>query len=201
MVLLVRCRRPSVVSLFLLDPVHVLVWDCLTEQDNCKFGWWWSRYDNMYCVNLSSSITSAALSMGKWASVMCEAWGDNSSLRLLFEWSTFLHDAAAVNDKESAVGEVGLRVQHSKAARHLKFQCFQQTETAFPPRQSCLPAWSWDLLTPSSPSKPWGCQISQPQNDIVTRDGHADADRMPIRNMRRIYRAISDICRIMQISA
>ena len=26
-------------------------------------------------------------------------------------------------------------------------------------------------------------------------------DRMPIRNMRRIYRAISDICRIMQLSA
>ena len=28
---------------------------------------------------------------------------------------------------------------------------------------------------------------------IGTRDGYADADRMPIRNMRRIYRTISDI--------
>ena len=36
---------------------------------------------------------------------------------------------------------------------------------------------------------------------VHTRDGHADADRMPIQNMRRIYRAISDICRIMRISA
>ena len=34
---------------------------------------------------------------------------------------------------------------------------------------------------------------------IGARDGHADA--MPIQNMRRIYRAISDICRIMRISA
>ena len=29
--------------------------------------------------------------------------------------------------------------------------------------------------------------------DINTRDGHAETDRMPIRNMRPIYRAISDI--------
>ena len=36
---------------------------------------------------------------------------------------------------------------------------------------------------------------------VQTRDGNADADRMPIQNMRRIYRAISDICRIMRISA
>ena len=35
---------------------------------------------------------------------------------------------------------------------------------------------------------------------VQTRDGNADADRMPIQNMRRIYRAISDICRIMQIA-
>ena len=33
------------------------------------------------------------------------------------------------------------------------------------------------------------------------RDGHADAGRMPIRKMRRYYRTISDICRIMRISA
>ena len=33
------------------------------------------------------------------------------------------------------------------------------------------------------------------------RDGHADADAMPIQNMRRIYRAISDICQMMWISA
>ena len=33
---------------------------------------------------------------------------------------------------------------------------------------------------------------------VGTRDGHADAD---IRINIRIYRAISDICRIMQISA
>ena len=31
---------------------------------------------------------------------------------------------------------------------------------------------------------------------VCARDGHADADRMPIRNMRRINRAIFDICRI-----
>ena len=36
---------------------------------------------------------------------------------------------------------------------------------------------------------------------VRIRDGHADADRMLIRNMSRIYRAISDICRIKQISA
>ena len=36
---------------------------------------------------------------------------------------------------------------------------------------------------------------------VSIRDGHADADRMPIRNMRRIYRAISDICQIMRISS
>ena len=34
---------------------------------------------------------------------------------------------------------------------------------------------------------------------VRIRDGHADADRMLIRNMSRIYRAISDICRIMRI--
>ena len=33
-------------------------------------------------------------------------------------------------------------------------------------------------------------------HSVCARDGHADADRMPIRNMRRINRAISDICRI-----
>ena len=33
------------------------------------------------------------------------------------------------------------------------------------------------------------------------RDGHADADAMPIRNMHCIYCAISDICRMMRISA
>ena len=33
------------------------------------------------------------------------------------------------------------------------------------------------------------------------RDGHADAGRMPIRKMRRYYRAISDMCRIFRISA
>ena len=33
------------------------------------------------------------------------------------------------------------------------------------------------------------------------RDGHADANRMPIWNVRRLYRAISDICRIMRIDA
>ena len=27
-------------------------------------------------------------------------------------------------------------------------------------------------------------------------DGHADADAMPIQNMRHIYRAISDICQM-----
>ena len=33
------------------------------------------------------------------------------------------------------------------------------------------------------------------------RDGHADADRLPIRKMLRHYRAISDICRMFRISA
>ena len=37
--------------------------------------------------------------------------------------------------------------------------------------------------------------------EVNTRDGHADADRMPIQNMRCIYRAISNICQIMRISA
>ena len=32
-----------------------------------------------------------------------------------------LDDAAAVNDKEGVVGKVGSGVQHSKAARHLRF--------------------------------------------------------------------------------
>ena len=36
---------------------------------------------------------------------------------------------------------------------------------------------------------------------VEFRNGHTDADRMPIRNMRHIYCAISDICRIMPISA
>ena len=36
---------------------------------------------------------------------------------------------------------------------------------------------------------------------VEFRDGHTDVDRMPIRNMRHIYCAISDICRIMPISA
>ena len=36
---------------------------------------------------------------------------------------------------------------------------------------------------------------------VEFRDGHTDEDKMPIRNMRNIYRAISDICRIMPISA
>ena len=43
-------------------------------------------------------------------------------------WSAFkntcLDDAAAVDDKEGVEGEVGAGVQHSKAARHLRF--FQQ---------------------------------------------------------------------------
>ena len=32
---------------------------------------------------------------------------------------------------------------------------------------------------------------------VEFRDGHTDEDKMPIRNMRHIYRAISDICRII----
>ena len=49
-----------------------------------------------------------------------------------------------------------------------------------------------------------GICTSFPTNQVISvsiRDGHADEDRMPIRNMRRMYRAISNICRIMRISA
>ena len=47
-----------------------------------------------------------------------------------------------------------------------------------------------------------GICASFPTNQVISvsiRDGHADADRMPIQNMRSIYRAISNICRIMRI--
>ena len=39
------------------------------------------------------------------------------------------------------------------------------------------------------------------RRSISIRDGHADADRMPIQKMRRIYRGIFEICRIMRIDA
>ena len=42
---------------------------------------------------------------------------------------------------------------------------------------------------------------SKHKERFLNKDGHADAGRMPIRKMRRYYRAISNICRIMRISA
>ena len=56
-----------------------------------------------------------------------------------------LDDATAVNEKEGVVGEVGLGVQHSKAATHLRLQGFffptsRQQSKSWSPRQSCLPA-------------------------------------------------------------
>ena len=48
-------------------------------------------------------------------------------------------------------------------------------------------------------SNVWGSNV-HPYRELF-RDGHADADAMPIRNMHCIYCAISDICRMMRISA
>ena len=46
-----------------------------------------------------------------------------------------------------------------------------------------------------------GTQVTPGKKGENARDSHADADRMPIRNMRRIYRAISNKCRILRICA
>ena len=55
---------------------------------------------------------------------------------------------------------------------------------------------NWFLYTKNGPFQLIFVMISS--DPVGTREGHADAD---IRTNIRIYRAISDICRIMQISA
>ena len=61
----------------------------------------------------------------------------------------------------------------------------------------------WFLFTENAPKCTKNCPfqlifVMISSDPVGTRDGHADAD---IRINIRIYRAISDICRIMQISA